>query len=71
MRGENGFHGRKQGGSQMLKHEGKGERERERERERKIVVLLYLLFLFSFFWFGILGGLDLFVLDWLGEFERG
>ena len=33
MRGENGFHGRKQGGSQMLKHEGKGERERERERE--------------------------------------
>ena len=34
MRGENGFHGRKQGGSQMLKHEGKGERERERERER-------------------------------------
>lgn len=49
----------------MLQHEEEGE------RDRKIMVLLYLLFLFSFFWFGILGGLDLFVLDWLGEFERG
>lgn len=29
MRGENGFHGRKQGGSQMLKHEGKGERKED------------------------------------------
>ena len=56
MRGENGFHGRKQGGSQMLKHEGKGERE----RERKIVVLLYLSFSVFFFlvwnfgWFGFI-----------------
>lgn len=46
MRGENGFHGRKQGGSQMLKHEGK-RREREREEDSGFAISFFFSFLFS------------------------